>query len=60
LTVRKRHLPQFDLFQMFVKDPDGLTIELNFLGIRDVSSWSRDAENYAQMPRVEAASPKPK
>ena len=45
-----RSLPQFDLFQVFVRDPDGLTIELNFLGLKDVPDWG--GEDYSQMPRV--------
>ena len=52
LTARKRYLPEFRLFQMFVEDPDGLTIELNFQGIEEDPSWARDGENYADMPRV--------
>jgi len=53
LAVRKRYLAEFQLFQMFVKDPDGLTIELNFNGISELSPWSTGGENYAEMPRVE-------
>jgi catechol 2,3-dioxygenase-like lactoylglutathione lyase family enzyme len=52
LAARKRYFPEFHLFQMFVKDPDGLTIELNFHGIKEEPSWAADGENYAQMPRV--------
>lgn len=52
LSARKRYFPEFKLFQMFVQDPDGLTIELNFHGIDDEPSWATDAENYADMPRV--------
>lgn len=52
LKARKRYLPQFQLFQMFVKDPDGLTVELNFHGIEDDPSWAADSENYADMPRI--------
>jgi hypothetical protein len=37
---------------MFVKDPDGLTVELNFHGIQNNPSWALDGENYANMPRV--------
>ena len=56
LKARKRYLPEFRLFQMFVKDPDGLTIELNFHGLDDEPSWSVDGENYADMPRAAAHS----
>ena len=44
-----RSLPEFNLFQMFVRDPDGLTIELNFFGVTTMPTW---AENYNEMPRV--------
>ena len=33
LACRKRYFPEFKLFQMFLRDPDGLVIELNFHGI---------------------------
>jgi catechol 2,3-dioxygenase-like lactoylglutathione lyase family enzyme len=56
LHARKRFLPEFRLFQMFVSDPDGLTIELNFHGVEDAPAWSTDSENYADMPRVAEAS----
>jgi len=52
LKARKRFLPEFRLFQMLVKDPDGLTVELNFPGIDYEPSWSVDGENYADMPRA--------
>jgi catechol 2,3-dioxygenase-like lactoylglutathione lyase family enzyme len=55
VTARKRFLPQFQLFQMFVKDPDGLTIELNFQDIQVEPAWGAGSENYAQMPRVSGA-----
>jgi catechol 2,3-dioxygenase-like lactoylglutathione lyase family enzyme len=55
LIARKRYFPQFRLFQMFIKDPDGLTIELNFHGIEVEPSWAAGGENYAEMPRVPRA-----
>ena len=33
VPARKRYRPEIRLFQIFVKDPDGLTIEINFHGI---------------------------
>lgn len=55
LASRKRYFPEFRLFQMFVKDPDGLTIELNFHGIESEPAWGKGSENYAEMPRVTGA-----
>jgi hypothetical protein len=55
LKARKRYLPEVHLFQMFVKDPDGLTIELNFHGIHAHPAWATDGENYADMPCVTVA-----
>jgi catechol 2,3-dioxygenase-like lactoylglutathione lyase family enzyme len=50
IACRNRYFPRFKLYQMFVKDPDNVTIELNFHGIEDEPSWG--GENYAQMPRA--------
>ena len=47
-----RSLPEFDLFQIFVRDPDGLTIELNFNGLEKMPDWGDD---YSQMPEVAGA-----
>jgi hypothetical protein len=52
LASRKRYFPEFKLYQMFVKDPNGLTIELNFHGIAEEPKWDAGSENYAEMPRV--------
>ena len=52
LASRKRYFPEFKLYQMFVKDPNGLTIELNFHGIAEEPSWGGGSENYAEMPRA--------
>jgi catechol 2,3-dioxygenase-like lactoylglutathione lyase family enzyme len=54
LAARKRYFPEVKLFQMFVKDPDGLTIELNFHGIAAEPAWGAGSENYADMPKVKA------
>jgi catechol 2,3-dioxygenase-like lactoylglutathione lyase family enzyme len=52
MTSRNRYFPEFKLYQMFVKDPNGLTVELNFFGIDQEPSWGAGAENYAEMARV--------
>ncbi len=44
-----RALPESNLFQMFVRDPDGLTLELNFFNLTIMPDW---AESYSEMPRV--------
>ncbi len=53
VEARKRYLADFDLYQMFVKDPNGLTIELNFFGISEDPGWGQGSESYAEMPRAD-------
>ena len=55
VAARKRYFPEFKLFQMFVQDPNGLTIELNFHGVDGEPAWGGGSENYAAMPRVRTA-----
>jgi len=50
VSFRPRSLPESELFQLFIKDPNGLTIELNFFGIKQAPDWG--GENYAEMPKV--------
>jgi catechol 2,3-dioxygenase-like lactoylglutathione lyase family enzyme len=50
IAVRPRSLPEFELYQLFIQDPDGLTIELNFLGIKKAPAWG--GEDYSKMPRA--------
>lgn len=42
-----RSFPQFDLFQIFVRDPNGLAIELNFYDMKTMPTW---AEDYTSLP----------
>jgi catechol 2,3-dioxygenase-like lactoylglutathione lyase family enzyme len=49
IEYRARALPDFDLYQMFCKDPDGLTIELNFYGLKNQGDWG--GEDYSKMPK---------
>lgn len=53
VAARKRYLPDFNLFQIFVQDPDGLTIELNFFDVTEEPDWGEGAENYADMVRTD-------
>src|ERR1700694_3587997 len=48
IEYQPRSLPEFDLYQIFIKDPNGLTIELNFFGLKEVTDWG--GENYSKMP----------
>ena len=50
IEYEPRSLPDFDLYQIFLKDPHGLTIELNFFGLKDVKDWG--GEEYSAMPRA--------
>jgi catechol 2,3-dioxygenase-like lactoylglutathione lyase family enzyme len=52
VAYRPRYLPEAHLYQLFIQDPNGLTIELNFFGISDDPKWG--GEDYAAMPRVQA------
>jgi catechol 2,3-dioxygenase-like lactoylglutathione lyase family enzyme len=40
LSYRTRQFPGIPLFQIFVADPDGLMIELNFPGVATEPSWA--------------------
>jgi catechol 2,3-dioxygenase-like lactoylglutathione lyase family enzyme len=50
MSYRPRSLPESELFQLFIKDPNGLTIELNFFGITQAPDWG--GENYSEMERA--------
>ena len=53
IPFRPRYLPESELYQLFVRDPNGVMIELNFFGVTDVSNWTdADVENYSSMPRA--------
>src|SRR5262249_8854828 len=51
--VRPRSLPESERFQLFIKDPDGLSIELNlFAVVKADPVWG--GEDYSKMPRAGA------
>lgn len=47
VVARTRYIAPIQLFQLFVTDPDGLTIELNFPGIAANPAWA-DGQAMAQ------------
>ncbi len=53
MPFRPRSLPDSELFQLFIKDPNGVTIELNFFGIKAAPDWG--GEDYSKMPRAPGA-----
>jgi len=50
VPIRPRNFPESQLYQLFIKDPDGLTIELNFWGVTKAPDWG--GEDYSKMPRA--------
>lgn len=51
VPFRPRYFPEFKLYQLFLRDPNGVMIELNFNGIEDAPQWG--GEDYGKMARVE-------
>ena len=51
IEFRPRFLPDSNLYQLFIRDPNGLMIELNFFGITEAPNWG--GEDYSKMERVE-------
>ena len=43
LPVKTRHIAEISLFQIFVADPDGLMIELNFPGVAVAPTWAQSS-----------------
>ena len=50
LSFRPRYFPESHLYQLFVQDPNGVMIELNFFNITDEPEWT--GEDYSKMERV--------
>lgn len=50
IEYRPRHLPDSKLFQLFIRDPNGVMIELNFFGLTEAPDWG--GEDYSKMERV--------
>ena len=44
---RLRYIAEVALLQLFVRDPDGLMIELNYPGTATLPAWAADVEGYA-------------
>lgn len=51
VPFRPRFFPESKLYQLFLRDPNGVMIELNFFGITEAPQWG--GEDYSKMARVE-------
>jgi catechol 2,3-dioxygenase-like lactoylglutathione lyase family enzyme len=51
VSYRPRYFSDAQLYQLFLKDPDGLLIELTFLGVADNPDWG--GEDYSKMPQFQ-------
>ena len=50
ISFRPRHFPESNLYQLFIRDPNGVMIELNFFNITQAPAWT--GEDYSKMERV--------
>jgi catechol 2,3-dioxygenase-like lactoylglutathione lyase family enzyme len=50
ISFRPRHFPESNLYQLFIRDPNGVMIELNFFNITQAPAWN--GEDYSKMERV--------
>jgi len=48
IAFRPRYQPEVGLYQLFIRDPNGLAIELNFAGLDADPDWG--GEDYTKMP----------
>jgi len=51
VAFRPRFFPQFKLYQLFITDPNGLMVELNFYDVAVDPQFG--GEDYSKMPRVD-------
>jgi catechol 2,3-dioxygenase-like lactoylglutathione lyase family enzyme len=50
VPFRARYLAESNLFQLFVQDPDGVTVEINFSDVDPANDWV--GEDYNELPRA--------
>jgi len=50
VAFRPRYLAESNLFQLFVQDPDGVTVEINFFDVDSTADWG--GEDYKALPKV--------
>ena len=50
ISFRPRYFPESNLYQLFIRDPNGVMIELNFFNITQAPAWN--GEDYSKMERV--------
>ncbi|MCP5266210.1 MAG: VOC family protein [Burkholderiaceae bacterium] len=51
VSFKPRYLPEAKLYQLFLRDPNGVMIELNFANVADPGAWE-GGEDYSKMARV--------
>jgi hypothetical protein len=54
ISFRPRYFPESNLYQLFITDPNGVMIELNFFNITAENAPKWEGEDYSKMERVSA------
>ena len=52
ISFKPRYFPESNLYQLFVNDPNGVMIELNFFNISSENAPKWEGEDYSKMERV--------
>lgn len=52
INFRPRYFPESNLYQLFITDPNGVMIELNFFNITAENAPKWEGEDYSKMERV--------
>ena len=52
INFKPRYFPESNLYQLFITDPNGVMIELNFFNITSENAPKWEGEDYSKMERV--------
>ena len=52
ISFRPRYFPESNLYQLFITDPNGVMIELNFFNVTAENAPKWEGEDYSKMERV--------